>query len=75
MDNEKLLAFYEKLYYHEFDNREKLTARLQFSLGMLTIDRVRQSAMRARPMTGSMAIERRALACFRRARPRRNAGL
>jgi hypothetical protein len=37
MDTEQLLAFHEKLYYHELENRDKLPARLQLCLGMLTV--------------------------------------
>ena len=36
MDQDKLLAFHEKQYFHELDCREKLTARLQLTLAMLT---------------------------------------
>jgi len=36
MDADKLLLFYEKLYFHEFETREKLVARLQLSLALLT---------------------------------------
>jgi hypothetical protein len=36
MDDDKALLFYEKLYFHELDSREKLTARLQLSLAILT---------------------------------------
>lgn len=37
MDPDKALLFYEKLYFHELENREKLTARLQLTLGLLTV--------------------------------------
>lgn len=37
MDPDKALLFYEKLYFHELENREKLSARLQLSLGLLTL--------------------------------------
>lgn len=36
MDDDKALLFYEKLYFHELDSREKLTGRLQLSLAILT---------------------------------------
>ncbi len=36
MDDERALLFYERMYFHELDNREKLTARLQLSLAILT---------------------------------------
>lgn len=36
MDDDKALLFYEKMYFHELESREKLTARLQLSLAMLT---------------------------------------
>jgi hypothetical protein len=37
MEYESLLGFHEKLYFHEFDSKEKLTARLQLCLAMLTV--------------------------------------
>lgn len=36
MDDDKALLFYEKLYFHELDSREKLTARLRLLLAILT---------------------------------------
>lgn len=36
MDNRTAMAFYEKLYFHELENREKLTPRLHLSLAILT---------------------------------------
>ena len=34
MDKKELLRFYEKLYFHEIDYRDKLTARLQLPLAI-----------------------------------------
>jgi hypothetical protein len=36
MDDYKTLAFHEKLYFHEMDSREKLIARLQLALAILS---------------------------------------
>src|SRR5690348_1077364 len=36
MDDGQALLLYEKLYFHELDCREKLTARLQLSFGILS---------------------------------------
>lgn len=36
MEPEKRTAFYEKLYFHELESREKLISRLQFTLAFLT---------------------------------------
>ena len=35
MDKEDVFAFYEKLYFHEIDSREKLNARLQIPLTLI----------------------------------------
>lgn len=37
MDAEKRLALYERLYFFEFDSREKLIARLQLSLALFSV--------------------------------------
>lgn len=37
MEEEGLIAFHEKLYYHELDSREKLIARLQLCLAILSL--------------------------------------
>lgn len=37
MDEEKLLAFHERLYFHELDSRDKLIARLQLCLAILSL--------------------------------------
>lgn len=36
MDEDKVFSLYEKYYFHEFDSRDKLVARLQLSLAILT---------------------------------------
>lgn len=36
MDRDKVLTLYEKIYFHELDSRDKLIARLQLSLALLS---------------------------------------